>query len=432
MGRKNHSTNSLSYGKSRKVSEKIASSSNVSSSDRTMGYSYYLEWLYSLESRPWHFNLDRISALLKKLGDPHKKLKVIHVAGTNGKGSTCAMLAETLIRAGYKIGLYTSPHIVDFRERIRINGEMISVSDVLQELRLLKRLYRDESFFELTTALAFDYFSKKNIDILVCEVGLGGRRDATNVVDPLVSIITTIDLEHTKILGSTVKKIAGEKAGIIKPHRPVITIKNGNAFRVISQVAKKRSAKVFAVRKSDIAKIKDYDLALHGVHQGENAALVVKTCSVLRSQGFQISDPHLKSGLANAYWPGRLQFLKSNVLIDAAHNPQGCRFLAAELRQLKKRFRHITVVMGVLDDKDAKTMIHSLDSVVDVYYFTRPNSHRAENPTVLAKLTKKPCKVFATPTIALAHAIKNKEGLLVICGSIYLLGDAFKFYGISV
>ena len=206
-----------------------------------MDYKKVLEELYSLDIKKWALGLERIESLLKKLGNPEKNLKCIHVAGTNGKGSVCAMLHSVLMDAGYKVGLYTSPHLKKFNERIRINNALISDKDIVKYYLKVKKQVTNQSFFEITTAMAFLYFRGKNIDFVVLEVGLGGRLDATNVVTPLVSIITNIGLEHTEFLGNTLEKIAYEKAGIIKKNIPTITAAEGIALATIKKISNKKN-----------------------------------------------------------------------------------------------------------------------------------------------------------------------------------------------
>ena len=224
-----------------------------------MDYKKVLEELYSLDIKKWTLGLDRIESLLKKLSNPEKNLKCIHVTGTNGKGSVCAMLHSVLMDAGYKVGLYTSPHLKKFNERIRINDVLISDMELVDYYLKVKKYVDGQSFFEITTAMAFLYFAEKNVDFVVLEVGMGGRLDATNVVTPMVSVITNVGLEHTEFLGNTIKKIANEKSGIIKEKIPTITAAHGIALAAIKQKANEKHAQLTIIKKNkkEIKKVQD-------------------------------------------------------------------------------------------------------------------------------------------------------------------------------
>ncbi len=393
-----------------------------------MNYKYYIDWLYSLEARPWRFGLERTEALLGRIGNPENSLKFIHVAGTNGKGSTAAMISSVMQHAGYKVGLYTSPHIMDFEERIRVNGSKISRKSTVSLIRRLKRKYSGQTFFEFTTALAFQYFHEEKVDVVVCEVGLGGRLDATNVIVPHCSIITTIDYDHMNLLGSSITDIAQEKAGIIKPGVPVVTIANGIAYQTIRRVASSCHAKVHTVRDNDIMRMRKLELSLRGVHQYENAAIAEKACRLLARNGFHISDDMIVRGLQNTSWPGRMQFLRQNVLVDAAHNPQGVRVLGCELKILRKRYKHVRMVMGATHEKDPALMLKDLEPVIDEFIFTKPTTTRAQDPVLFGNVVKKPHSIIADPAFAVRKALQktHSRDLLVIGGSIYLLAHAYR------
>ncbi|NQV00039.1 MAG: bifunctional folylpolyglutamate synthase/dihydrofolate synthase, partial [Parcubacteria group bacterium] len=234
-----------------------------------MDYKQAIEFLYKLQGKKYNLDLKLIKSLLKKLGNPEKDLKVIHVAGTNGKGSTCAILSSILQQAGYKVGMYTSPHLTKFNERIKINNKDITNKDILKYFNKILPYYSKETFFEFTTALAFLYFKEKNIDFLVLEVGLGGRLDATNIITPLVSVITNISLEHEQYLGKDIKKIAYEKAGIIKNNIPCVTGASKEALNTIKKIAKKRNSKLYIVKKDG----KNLKLNLNGEFQRHNALI---------------------------------------------------------------------------------------------------------------------------------------------------------------
>ncbi len=374
--------------------------------------------------------------VLDKLQNPEEKLTFIHVAGTNGKGSTAAILAQILKHAGYKVGLYTSPHIMDFEERIMVNGKKIPRTHLLKLIKETKRHYSGQTFFEFTTALAFQHFKEQNVDVAVCEVGLGGRLDATNVIKPHVSVITTIHYDHQNYLGQDITAIAKEKAGIIKQKAPVVTLSNGLAYSTIKRIAKTRGSKLAVVDEQDIKKLKlkKIQLNLRGQHQFENAALALKTCELLDMDGFTVEKDAQRQGLETVSWPGRLEFIRPNVLIDAAHNPQGSYALSRELKKLKGNFKKIRAVMGTTRDKDAHEMVKPLNSVVDEFYFTTPTIKRAGDPKNLAAATSKPSKVIANPKVALNRALKEtkRNELLVVCGSIYLLEHVYRTLRLNV
>src|SRR3989344_7371723 len=271
-----------------------------------MEYKKVLDELYSLDIRKWTLGLERIESLLKRLGNPEKKLKCIHVAGTNGKGSVCAMLHSILADVGYKVGLYTSPHLKKFNERIRINNKLISDNDIVKYYLMVKKYVTSQSFFEITTAMAFLYFADKKVDFAVLEVGLGGRLDATNVVVPLISVITNIGLEHTQFLGKTIKKIAYEKAGIIKNQVPVVTAAEGIALAAIKKISNEKNSKLYIVNKKNA----NCRIGLKGEFQKLNAAMAIKSIEALKNDyGVKIKKSSVKKGLLNANWSGRFQFI---------------------------------------------------------------------------------------------------------------------------
>ncbi|MBI2139233.1 bifunctional folylpolyglutamate synthase/dihydrofolate synthase [Candidatus Woesearchaeota archaeon] len=374
----------------------------------------------------FHQNLNPIKKLLKKLGNPEKSLKVIHIAGTVGKGSVAMMVSSILREAGFKVGTYTSPHVWDFRERYLLNLKKISKQDFAAVLTGTKPFIRGQSYFEVITAAAFRYFKEKNVDFLVCEVGMGGRLDATNIITPLVSVITAIGLEHTHVLGNSLPKIAREKAGIIKQNVPVIAGAAGNALLEIRKIAAKRNAPVITVYKP----LQKYTLGLKGEFQKMNAAIAVESAKVLNTKyRFPISKASIKSGLRKSFNPGRLCFIKKNVLVDCAHNPDGMEALAVELTKLKRSYNKIILVIGILKDKDKKKMLDIITPLADTIILTKPNIPRAEDPRKLQKCLKKEMmmKNYIAPTVksavALAKKIAGKKDLIVVAGSMYVAGE---------
>lgn len=396
-----------------------------------MDYNQLLIHLYSLESLKIKLGLKNIKALLKKLGNPEKGLKYIHVAGTNGKGSVCAMLFYILREAGYNVGMYTSPHLKKFNERIRFNGNFISDREIVEYYIRMKDKITDQSFFEITTAIAFLYFRGKNPDFVVLEAGLGGRLDATNVVKPLVSVITTIGLEHTALLGNTLEKIAYEKAGIIKEKAPVITGAKGEALKTIKNTAEERNAPLILPKRHKKIKF-DY---LSGEFQQFNAGVALTAIETLKKyHKLKISGAYIENGLKNTKWPARLEFIGNNVLVDCAHNPDGVKVLTEELKRIikKKEFKEIIFVFGALKDKNVGEMFQKIRVLKPkLIIFTEANSDRALGVQELEGIFKKFNKYKAAqksikkPKAALEYAkkIAGKDELIVAAGSMYMVGE---------
>ncbi len=387
--------------------------------------------LYAKQAGPVQLNLSRIKRLAALLGHPERKLRAVHVAGSNGKGSTCAFLFSILREAGYKVGLYTSPHLRRFNERIRINDSFISDKDIVRLYRETKRhLAGNETFFEITTMMAFLYFAEKKCDAVIVEVGLGGRLDATNILTPLLSVITRIDLEHTDILGMTISRIAGEKGGIIKEGVPVATSARGAALAVIRKIAGKKHAplKTSLPWKQGAQGIRIYGYknlipGLKGRHQAENAALAVTVAALLQKKHyFALPKKAIEGGLENARWPGRMEFISRNILVDCAHNAAGMLALEKELKRIRKKK---IMVLGILKDKDVRGMMEVAGRNARLLILTTPDSERAAPPEMLALHTRKPCLIIPNPKEALEEArrmVKAGE-LIIITGSIYLVGN---------
>lgn len=395
-----------------------------------MNYSRMLEHLYSLESSKFKLGLENIKSLLKKLGSPEKSLRYIHVAGTNGKGSVCAMLFSVLRQAGYNVGLYTSPHLKKFNERIRYNGIFITDREIVDYYIGMEDKITNQSFFEITTAIAFMYFKDKRPDFVILEVGLGGRLDATNVVMPLISVITNIDYEHTNLLGNTMEKIAHEKAGIIKDNVPVVTGADGAALATIKKIAMKMNAPLIKSKKFNKINFR----YLNGAFQQDNANTALAAIGALRKyHKTKINDKEIIEGMENAKWPGRLQFIGKNVLVDCAHNPNGIRALVKEIKLLNPNhnFSSLIIVFGVLKDKNAAEMLNLIFSLKPkLVIFTQPISDRAlrlkELLNISKKINKSNIKIYTIkkPADALRFAKKMaKNDLIIVTGSIYLVGE---------
>lgn len=323
--------------------------------------------------------------LVEHLHHPETKFKSIHVAGTNGKGSTSSMIASILQEAGYKVGLYTSPHLKDFRERIRINHEMISEEFVVDFVALNKSFFEENqlSFFEMTVGLAFDYFAKEQVDVAVIEVGMGGRLDSTNVITPLVSVITNIGFDHTQFLGDTLPKIAAEKAGIIKSNIPVVIGEYSDETKLVF-VAKSNIENASIYFAQDNPEV-FYECALLGDYQIHNKKTVLQTIELLQSQ-FKIEENHIKLGLKNVILNtgilGRWQILKQKpfVVCDTAHNSHGLKVVVSQIS--KHQFETLHVVLGVVNDKDLDTILPLFPKNAK-YYFCKPNLPRGLNAELL-------------------------------------------------
>lgn len=332
-------------------------------------------------------DLTNILALSKELGHPEKKFLTIHVAGTNGKGSTSHMIASVLQEAGYRVGLYTSPHLKDFRERIKVNGICIPEKEVISFINTHQKFLEKQklSFFELTVGLAFDYFAKQKVDIAIIEVGLGGRLDSTNIITPLVSVIINIGFDHTQFLGETLAEIAFEKAGIIKPGIPVVI---GERQEEISTVFKEIATK----NKVDLLfaedEIKDYfQTDLKGDYQEKNVRTAVMALRIAdRESDLQISDKEIKTGLQNVVkntgLKGRYQVIQSNpkVICDTAHNKEGLQLVLKQIQE--EEYTQLHIVLGVVDDKSLEDILPLFPKSAK-YYFCKPNIPRGKNATEL-------------------------------------------------
>ena len=333
------------------------------------------------------FNLDRMIELMSKLGNPHLQYPVIHVAGTKGKGSVSAMCANVLKMAGYKVGFYTSPHLKEYTERMQINGEQIPKEifiELLNEIKPFASGIEHITTFELTTAISFLYFARQKVDAAVIEVGLGGRLDATNIVKPLVSVISSLSYDHMNVLGDTLSKIAYEKAGIIKPGRPVVTAPQQDEARImLEKVSQERLSPLFEVGKDYLYQPLDHNLdrqsftirksneipeeplvltiPLLGLHQVENASTAYVALSVVRQEGLQISDESIRTGLATVVWPGRFEILHKSppFVIDSAHNRDSAKRLRQALDEYFPK-RDVILVFGASEDKDILGMYQEL------------------------------------------------------------------------
>lgn len=414
-----------------------------------MTYADTLRFLYSLgpELKTVKWDLARVESLLVELGSPHTAGRFIHVAGTNGKGSTCAMMASALQVSGLRTGLYTSPHLLDPRERIQLDGRLISEpawTDAFEAVhaaaeRLLARDAIDAhpSFFETMTAMAFVAFANAAVDIVVLETGLGGRLDATNLVNPEIAVITPIDFDHEAFLGSSIEAIAAEKAGIVKPGRPaVFATQRPEAYSVLERRALELDAPVtlsssWRVEDLQVEKFgsrftlrADEDIPvicpLAGEHQVENARTAVTALNI-----FGVSAAAIAKGLECARWPGRLELVSTapDIILDGAHNPAGARALAAYI----KRFFHaepVRIIYGAMRDKAVDEVINALFPLAAEVILTAPDQPRALNPESLLQVSDHPNQRVAATIAGALHMAAEKPMTTFITGSLFLVGEA--------
>jgi dihydrofolate synthase/folylpolyglutamate synthase len=398
-------------------------------------YADAIQFLYSLQLFGSQFGLERAHQLAEFAGNPQNSLRFIHVAGTNGKGSTCAMLESIYRTAGLRVGLYTSPHLVSFRERIQIDREPISEVDVTRLVVRIKGWLEDwprdnhPTFFEIITVIALQYFAERKCDLVIWETGLGGRLDATNIVMPLASVITNIQFDHEKWLGNTLEQIAGEKAGIIKARVPVITgPQEPPALRVIRDQAKQQAAPLHLAEEPAPADA----IGLEGEHQRRNAALAVKTVEVL-SDAIPVSKENVAKGLSSVHWPGRFQIVRrglQTIILDGAHNPNGAKALVSTLRA--RNLGPLTLIVGMLEDKNVGEICEILGSIaLQVIAVPVANSRTAAPENIAVALRSANPKATVTTAASLGEALARtgSEKIVVVSGSLYLIGEALELLG---
>lgn len=393
--------------------------------------------------------LERINALLEKMGHPERSLKFIHVTGTNGKGSTCAMLASMFTQAGYKTGLYTSPYLIRFNERIQIDGVQIpdeQICAIMDEIKpLADSVFEQPTEFEMVTALGFAYFARQHCDLVVCEVGMGGEFDATNVIlPPEAAVICNIGLDHTEVLGDTLEKIAATKSGIIKPGCDAIIYRESPSVEAViearcdsvgAQLHKADFADIIPLRHDLTGQVFSWQrfealkLPLLGEHQLRNAAVALTTACVMQQRGWKLTDDDIRAGLAAVRWPGRFDVRGQEPLfiIDGGHNPQCIEALVKNIRDYLPG-RALTVLTGVLADKDYNCMYRDVAPFAAEFITITPGNPRALDAQALAAYLErfeKPvtacASVDAGVRLALAHA--GKDGVVLCYGSLYMIGE---------
>jgi dihydrofolate synthase/folylpolyglutamate synthase len=414
-------------------------------------YQEALRYLYGLQKYGIKFGLNMTSNLLEKLGNPHHGQAYIHIGGTNGKGSVAAMLEGILRHAGYRVGLYTSPHLLRFTERFRVNGKEIPedvVSELVSEMVDIMDPGDPPTFFEVTTAMALLYFTRQNTDISIIEVGMGGRLDATNVINPLVTVITNISLEHQFFLGKTLRDIAYEKAGIIKEGVDLVTgVSQPHIAWFFRDVCKKKKApfwrlgEKFSIRTKGSklnyhgigSKLKGIELSLKGKFQASNAGLALCVVELLQERGFKVKDDHIFQALSQIVWPGRVQvFSKAPyIILDGAHNPTAMRKLRSVISN-EFVFKDMILVVGIMEDKDIRDILREIVPIANHVIYTRPKYYRSADPTQLEEGSRKWCAssdvIRNIPdAINRAREMARPKDLILITGSLFTVGEALSY-----
>ncbi len=404
-----------------------------------MNYEATLHWMFSKlpmyqrqGSTAFKKDLTNTLALAEHLKNPQLQFKSIHVAGTNGKGSTSHMIASILQEAGYKVGLYTSPHLKDFRERIKVNGKMLRKNCVINFVKRNRSFLEQQglSFFEMTVGLAFEHFAKQEVDIAVIEVGLGGRLDSTNIINPEVSVITNIGYDHTQMLGETLAEIAFEKAGIIKEKTPVV-IGERQEEEILSVFKKQAANKKALLTLAEDKVTTIYHTDLQGNYQQKNIKTAVAAIVILKSKGFKISDKNIRNGflcvVKNTGLLGRWQYLskKPTVVCDTAHNKEGLAYVLGQLQS--EPYKKLHIVLGMVADKNLETILPMFPTDAQ-YYFCRPNIPRGLDATILQNHAEK-LNLKGIAYTSVAHALMeakqkaSKEDVIFVGGSTFVVAE---------
>jgi dihydrofolate synthase/folylpolyglutamate synthase len=427
-----------------------------------MNFNQSLKWINSYQKFGIKLGLDRIKYILDELENPQENYKIIHIAGSNGKGSVCNFISSILIESGFNIGTYTSPHLHDIKERIVVNKKKISridFVDIIQEIKPIVEKMKKKgilpTYFEIITAISFQYFKKKKIDYAIIEVGLGGKYDATNIVNPDITIITNISLEHQNILGKKIMEIAYQKAGIIKESIPIFTAANNESLKAIKKIADEKKSPLYIIKNNDWIRLKNtlkfqefhikgllkeyiVKTKLLGKYQGENITISIKTLEYLKNHGINIKDIYIKKGIEKTINPGRMEIINNNpiVLLDGSHNSKGFKQLSEALKNDFK-FDKLFFIIGILKDKNIKSMISSIISISNNIITTQSHNKRSINSLELEKIIKKLNKKNKNLKINSKNNIKdaikyaltliNKNDLICISGSLYTVAEAREF-----
>jgi dihydrofolate synthase / folylpolyglutamate synthase len=418
-------------------------------------YQESIDYLFGLQKYGIKFGLNCTEKILTRMGNPHHSLRCIHIAGTNGKGSTAAMLSSMLKQQGLRVGLYTSPHLVRFTERFRIDDVEVSPERILEVFGRVRQVIDDAeppTFFEVVTTMAFQYFAEEKVDWAIIEAGMGGRLDATNVMRPQVSVITNVSFDHEEFLGKTLRAIAREKAGIIKHWVPLVTGAQQPLVQAILKAAcLRRDAPIYRLGKDFRTKrnvdgsiryeglrrrFPSLDLNLAGGHQFHNAALAIATLEVLENNRvLNINPAAIQEGLLQVHWPARLEILQESPLIvlDGAHNPQGAECLRDALKQLFPK-RRLHLVVGIMADKDLRGILSRLLPRAETVIFTQPKYARAANPEALRRLARPYLQrlyVISDPESAIqqAKSLAASGDVICITGSLYFAGEVKELFG---
>ena len=421
-----------------------------------MNYREAISWLDGFSKFGIKLGLERITGLCNRFGKPQDSYKVIHVGGTNGKGSVCRYVGSILTSAGYKTGVYTSPHLERFTERITIDGKEISKEDVIEFVEKLRPIAEEmkknsdpPTYFEIVTAMAFLYFKKKNVDFAVVEVGLGGRYDATNIVNPVLVIITNVSLEHQNILGNNITDIAFEKAGVIKNKVPVVTGAENKALEIIKKTVEEKKSEIVIVDDNSWERLsidtsgqefliksflKDYTVKTKtlGFFQGKNIAISLAGIEILQTKGVYIPEESIFEGVEKTVHPGRMEIIQKKplVIVDGAHNIAGVKVLT---ESLKKDFKYdkLFLVVGILSDKNISDMLKILLSLTDAVIVTRSINKRACSPVKLKEEIKKLgfdkqiiVKDKISDAVEFAKSIAKKDDMVCVTGSLFTAGEA--------
>jgi dihydrofolate synthase/folylpolyglutamate synthase len=434
--------------------------------DNSDRYDSTINYLYGLQKHGIKLGLTNINELMNMLGSPHESFHSVHIAGTNGKGSTATAISSILGKSGFKVGLFTSPHLVSFTERIRINDRRISESDVIEIAHMIRKEVSgtdlNPTFFEIVTALAFYYFSSNNVDWAVVETGMGGRLDATNVIHPEVTVITNIGIDHCEFLGNNISDITFEKAGIIKSGVPLVTAsRNEDVIKQLSGIACERNSEIHIFGKDFSGSITDIDdrhisidyngyrnygnltVPLSGEYQLYNICTAVRVCEILREKGLHISDTSMKSGLQDLNIEGRLEWVSQTppILIDCAHNPDAAKSLAASVKRLFKD-KKIVLIAGIMADKDIRGILHELAPLATAVILTKAKCERAALPEKLKEIVsdinesgadRQPVSITGSGTVSealdLAKSLCGEEHIILVTGSFYTTGEVKEILG---